>query len=304
MNSHSSQRWVVYATFDPEGMLRQHAVEQVAAYRDAGSSVLVVDTSLTISTERASAWDHHAAAWFQRENEGYDFGSYKAGLQWIRAHSPDGPYSLLLTNDSCYGPFLPLDPFLQRFDQCDGPPTVFGITDSYELGYHLQSYFLYFQPRTIPLLLDFLRNMKIRDRQDAIENGEIALSRYLLERGVKLKALSPVCELIDRLSLFRWLLLGELATRALVKRYKYNWNIDRQYIKSLIRPRSGPPRFNQTLIAGAELFRLQLSPFVKRQFIRDGFFFRYGFEYSTPATLTNGQVRAMLTPKTWLQHGR
>ena len=155
----STNRWVVYSTFDPEGMLRQHAVEQIVAYRDAGSSVLVVDTSPTVSAERASAWDRHATAWFQRENEGYDFGSYKAGLQWIRERSPDGSYSLLLTNDSCYGPFSPINSILRRFDNNDGPPMVFGITDSYELGYHLQSYFLYFQSRTIPLLLDFLQNL-------------------------------------------------------------------------------------------------------------------------------------------------
>ena len=145
--------------------------------------------------------------------------------------------------------------------------------------------------------------MKIRDRQDAIENGEIALSRYLLERGVKLKALSPVCELIVRLSLFRWLLLGELAIRKLLKRYKYDRNIDRNYINCLLRPYTETPQFNQTLIAGAEHFRLRLSPFVKRRFFQDGFFYRRGFtgNCGIQAALTHDEVLAMLSWKALLK---
>ena len=299
--SQQQNRWVVYSTFDPEGRFAQYAVEQVAAYRAACSSVLVVDTSPAVSGERAGAWDTHATAWFQRENQGYDFGSYEAGLRWIRTRARDGSYSLLLTNDSCYGPFLPLKPFLQRFDQFEGPLTVFGITDSYGLRYHLQSYFLYFQPRTIPYLIDFFSNMgEIHNRSDAINNGEIALSGYLLERGVQLKALSPLCELANHLS-FRWVRLGELLIRKLFKKPKYSWDMDLKYIQFLIGPTAETATWNQTLIAGAELYHLGLSPFVKRQFFRDGFYFRYGFagRRATATVLTNDQVRWMLARNRW-----
>ena len=228
-----AMRWVIYSTYDPEGLVYAPALEQVRAYRDVGSSVLVVDTSPIINDDRARAWSDFASAWFQRENIGYDITSYRVGLDWLRAKEVAGSYSVLLTNDSCYGPFFPLQPIFERFDQ-DSSASVFGITDLYEITHHLQSYWLYFPAAMVSELMRFFSDMgEIRDRERAIQKGEIALSRYLQDRAITLKAWCPM--------------------------------------KYLLGCRRATPPFNPTLRAGAELFKYQLSPFVKRQFFRDGF---------------------------------
>jgi hypothetical protein len=178
---------------------------------------------------------------------------------------------------------------------------VFGITDNFDLAYHLQSYWLYFPPATLPVLIDFFTQLgTISDREDAIHKGELGLSRYLLERGVKLTALSPVIDLIARLGWwFRLRLFAELTVRKLQKGYKYSPATDVLLLNYLRRRGTTVPLFDQTLPTGTELYRRGLSPFVKRRFIEEGYFFRYGVcgYFETSATLSNDEVRSLLAPK-------
>jgi len=281
-------RWVIYSTYDPEGLVHPPALEQVRAYRDVGSSVLVVDTSPVISGDRARAWSDLSAVWFQRENIGYDIMSYRAGLDWLRAKEVAGSYSLLLTNDSCYGPFFPLQSIFERLDQ-DISASVFGITDSYEITHHLQSYWLYFPATMVSELVRFFASIgEIRDREQAIQEGEIALSRYLRDRAIMLRAWCPARQLIERL-VARVSLL-ELMIRKVLKSPKYNWHLDFICSEYLRGGRLAVLPFNPTLRAGAELFKYQLSPFVKRQFFRDG---SYNLDMRiTPKT--NSEASALL----------
>src|SRR5262245_43449669 len=111
----SSKRWVIYSTYDPQGLFFEPALEQVRAYLDLGASVLVVDTSPLLSDDRARGWAECASFLIQRDNIGYDITSYRIGLDWLNAKEKAGTYAVLLANDSCYGPFFPLQPILDRF---------------------------------------------------------------------------------------------------------------------------------------------------------------------------------------------
>jgi lipopolysaccharide biosynthesis protein len=187
-------RWVIYSTFDPIGAMQQFALDQVIAYRAAGAFVLVVDTSPQLSAERARGWDEYASAWFQRKNEGYDIMSYSAGLRWIENRMSTSSYSIVLTNDSCYGPFISIKCIFSRIEKENNRKNiVFGITDSYETDYHLQSYFLYFPDGTKEILSQFFGSLgKTTNREDAILNGEVALSRFLRAEHTNASSLSHI----------------------------------------------------------------------------------------------------------------
>jgi lipopolysaccharide biosynthesis protein len=79
-----------------------------------------------------------------RENEGYDFASYKLVYRPIgeAIHSTPLPESLILMNDSCLGPFGDLQGITDKM--IASHDAVFGITKSYEIAAHLQSYFYHF----------------------------------------------------------------------------------------------------------------------------------------------------------------
>lgn len=271
-----SKKWVIYATFQENGKSRPHAVEQVKAYREVGFDVLVVDSSPLLQAERVAGWDRDSTAWIHRDNEGYDFESFRVGVSWLRARNVDFDEThILLTNDSCFGPYIPLGTVFQRFDTYkNGLPIVFGITDSYERGrYHLQSYWLYFRPESAPLVAQFFESMPtVHDRLEAIEFGELAMSEFLLSKKC---ALQPWCGARDTLETFsrfrgRLLSLMELFSRRVIGRPRYGKRTDEACILYLVRhPRAMRHMVNQTLAFGALAHVRGLTPFLKQSLLRE-----------------------------------
>lgn len=132
----------------------------------------------------------------ERENKGLDFGSWKLGLRicnWAQNCK-----EVLIANDSVFGPFHSLGPIIstmsKRFD-------IWGMTDSYEVGYHLQSYFLCFNKRVIKsqTWLDFWQRMDFTglSKWDIIVKYEIGLSQTFLNAGFKLGAYAQI-ETVNR----------------------------------------------------------------------------------------------------------
>lgn len=70
-------------------------------------------------------------------------------MQWLQTRGADLRRTrLLLTNDSCFGPYRSIADIIAAFDgEAPEQRIVFGISDSHEYGrHHLQSYWLYFRP--------------------------------------------------------------------------------------------------------------------------------------------------------------
>jgi lipopolysaccharide biosynthesis protein len=83
------------------------------------------------------------------DNEGWDFGMwYKAMAQLDTTHYQQ----IALINDSC---ILFKEPvaFFDWLKQSDGD--VCGVTDSNAINYHLQSYFLVFNQKAIPEMVNY-----------------------------------------------------------------------------------------------------------------------------------------------------
>ena len=270
----SRVRWVLYATWDEAGREAPHAVAQLRAYRRCGFETLVIDASPSVGAGRRSGWDSHATAWLQRENVGYDFGSFRDGLDWLATHLAPAlldDAEIVLATDSCYGPFTPMEAVFREFDAVERRgPTVFGLTDSDEHGHHLQSYWLYFARGSVPILLEFVAAMPLAgDRSQAIAGGELALSRFLEARGVDLVARQPTHRLIAHFAAFRWRgwAIAELALRRRLKRPKYTPHGDAACLGYLLgRPPGG---LNPCMVFGTHLYLEGLLPLVKRQLIRE-----------------------------------
>lgn len=266
-------RWVVYSSFDAEGRLAPHAVDQLQAYRRAGFATLVVDTSPLIGEARRQSWQDAATAWFQRPNVGYDFQSFNSGLKHLTgALGVDiARLHLILANDSCFGPFLDLEAVLASFRDQPGR-CVFGITDSFEVHYHLQSYWLYFRPDVAPLAQQILATMPVASgRLEAIETGELALSRLLRDHHCELRAYAPVADTLWRFSHHGGSLISlmHFALRRIVKRPLYTRRADGACLKLLLRRENALAYVNPTLDYGVAAFRAGLTPFVKKSLLRD-----------------------------------
>ena len=118
----------------------------------------------------------------RKPNVGYDFGSWSIALRmlpWI----PEAK-RVILANDSMAGPFAPLRPLLDQFDETAAD--VWGLTDTSQFEPHLQSYFLGF--RNSVLASTPVRRFwsGIRDEREKIRiilRSEIGLSRLLRDEG-------------------------------------------------------------------------------------------------------------------------
>lgn len=126
-----------------------------------------------------------------RENIGLDFGSWSAAVNFLGDEL--GKYSeLLLCNDSILGPFATLDKIFEaaREQRSD----VFGLTDSWEVEHHLQSYFLFFKRHVFRsrAFRDFWKQHKIYENKlNIISRYEVGLSTYLTRYGYRLDSYAP-----------------------------------------------------------------------------------------------------------------
>src|SRR5262249_41047864 len=126
-----------------------------------------------------------------RENLGRDFGAFRVGL--ARAGDLAARQELILTNDSVYGPLADLVGGFSDMER-RADLDLWGLTNSWDVAYHLQSYFLVFRT-------PFLQSRFFRDfwesfssglsRRDVIIHYEIGFSQRALREGFKLGA---VCE--------------------------------------------------------------------------------------------------------------
>ncbi len=161
-------------------------MDQLRAFAELGYTTTFVTNSDKFSDEQVIKVRPFCASIIRRRNEGYDFAAYRDGIRSI----PAGDLThLILTNDSYYGPLFPLASLL---DRCD-PETadVWGATDSREVAYHLQSYFLLFHKKAIhstAFRRFWRRYPNVNDKAWVILNGEIGISRKMSRAGLRLAA--------------------------------------------------------------------------------------------------------------------
>lgn len=116
-----------------------------------------------------------------RENIGYDFVSYKIGLESFNYTKYD---EVLICNDSVYGPLYPMEKLFtsMQSQKCD----FWGITDNSDMGYHIQSYFILFKKSILQseVFENFWQNVEILHNKDKIiQRYEVGLSQMLIKAG-------------------------------------------------------------------------------------------------------------------------
>ena len=173
-------RLAVLATYDTEGRLWPHVRRQIEAYA-AAAEVVVVSAGGLRDEDRA--WAEARAQVVERANKGYDFASYRAGLD---AAGDLGRFDLVvLSNDSFIGPVVAPE---QIFEEMAARGVDFwGLTRNAEMSDHVQSYFVGFSPTAVAsaAFAEFWRDFEpLDDRDEVIVRYEVGLTRRLAEAGL------------------------------------------------------------------------------------------------------------------------
>ena len=178
----------VFCHYDRAGLVRPDTLRFLGELQAAGFSVVVVSNSGLKQPDVLSSVADHVLT---RRNIGLDFCAWRMAMR--RLDLPrTGTRRILLVNDSVYGPLVPLAPLLAQMDpdQAD----LWGMTDSEELGWHLQSYFLLAGPALIhsDLWRRFWRGVvPLPLKRWMIARYEIGLSRLVTKAGFQARALFP-----------------------------------------------------------------------------------------------------------------
>lgn len=190
-----ARRVAVLVHFSRRGAFLRYFQYMIEQLERCGFAVIVVSNSKKLDLDAVEALLPHCALVLHRHNVGYDFGAWRDGILQI----PDlaALDQLLITNDSVFGPLYDLETVLQRLDPAAGD--VWGVTESFDTRYHLQSYFLLFNRAVLQAskFRKFWETMRyIENKRVVIFKYEIGLSQTLLKAGFRLRALNPYRQLV------------------------------------------------------------------------------------------------------------
>jgi lipopolysaccharide biosynthesis protein len=178
----SSDRVAVIAQFSQDRRISRSLNTMIAEFLGSGYRVII---SSSCQSSEELVFDEAVRdeiTVLRRPNVGYDFGSWTCGLAWDPDISRAG--NVVFMNDSMVGPFVPLDTVLTRFEESGAD--VYGLTDTTQFVYHLQSYFLGFRNGVLeekPLRRFWMGVRHETTKQETIQRNEIGFSRLLRREG-------------------------------------------------------------------------------------------------------------------------
>jgi lipopolysaccharide biosynthesis protein len=190
-------RAAVYVHFDKTGVIHDYVVHQLCELVAAGYRITFMSNAPVFSAHSRARVISFCKEVIWRSNIGYDFGAYKDGIASIADR--DRLESLILMNDSVYGPFHSLHHILENIDRA--AVDVWGITDSYEYQYHLQSFFLvFFAPAIRSQTFNAFWNdlPYINHKPWVIRNVEVKLTEVLKRASLRTGVLAAYPEVVAK----------------------------------------------------------------------------------------------------------
>lgn len=181
--------------YNKYGIIQQCIMRLIDSLKESNYEVLIISEFLNIGSLQWCAAE--GVGFMIRKNQGRDFGAFQdAWLSLAQKLIKNQCPNLILLNDSVY----PLEnlsktswvSFLKGAND-----QVLGLTDSYQNGYHLQSYAL-----NVPKLIldkgwwnDFWLNYPSwGGTAMAIKYGEIGLSQLFIENNIQLSAIHSITD--------------------------------------------------------------------------------------------------------------
>jgi len=172
----------IFSHFDAEDEIKEDILYYLQSLSNF-TDILFVSTAENLSEDTLKVIKPYCKDIIVKKNIGYDFGAWKTGLDYI-GENINHYESLILCNDSVYGPFFDLENIFKKM----GTYNLWSMTDNYEIEYHLQSYFMVYTKNAFShdTFKTFWGNFKIyEDKQTLIEHNEISFSQDMMNCGLK-----------------------------------------------------------------------------------------------------------------------
>ena len=174
-------RLAVMAHYDPRGQVAPHVRRHVQSLAEAVDELVIVSTAVLDDAAKSFLSGHGRL--IHRPNYGYDFFSYKTGLESSRLTGHD---EVVVCNDTYIGPLVD---YTEIFDaMADRPADFWGLSASMRVHPHVQSFFVAFRPWLVEsqAFRGFWERMSpVSDRAKVIAAYEVGLTRALADAGFR-----------------------------------------------------------------------------------------------------------------------
>jgi hypothetical protein len=172
-------RLAVMAHYDPRGFVGPHVRRQVEALASSVTDLVIVTTA-DLQTD-ARAFLESAGRLIERANYGYDFFSYKVGIDSVKL---DDYTEVTLCNDTYVGPLTDYPTIFEAMAR--QPVDFWGLTEADRISHHVQSFFVTFRPWVVEssAFRHFWENMTpLSHRGQVIRRYEVGMSTDLYDAG-------------------------------------------------------------------------------------------------------------------------
>lgn len=185
---------VLLSHYHADGVLQKILRRKIDSLLNFGWQILLITPC--INDESLEFCKSRGLSVFIRKNEGKDFGAYQDAMIWLYRHDYHLRLSqMLLINDSCaLIPNLDQSSWFDFVGSLAKPGSIEGLTDSYQISFHLQSYCLKVAADILRSnwWIDFWKELKVwGEKLQIIIYGEVELSRQALLNNVTLIAKHP-----------------------------------------------------------------------------------------------------------------
>ncbi|MDD2780471.1 rhamnan synthesis F family protein [Sulfuricurvum sp.] len=189
----------IYSHFDPDGIIDAYVIFALRSMKKMGYAIVFVTTSEKIAYREINKVRRYVKVLVVKKNIGYDFMSWKAGLYAV------GDYTkykqIIHMNDSI---FYPLSNPKKMFDSMKKRRLDFwGLADSYNIQYHIQSYFWVFEQKIVK---SYFYNLfwntcrVIENKQKIIDSYELECAKKAIKAGFTVGGFVEFDKLLESVS--------------------------------------------------------------------------------------------------------
>ena len=187
-----TKRLAIFAGYDSAGQIHDYVVYYLKELKKVADVVFVSDNHF--SPDALSPIQDLIIHSICLPHGEYDFGSYKRGYLWAKENGLLDKYdSLIFCNDSVFGPFRPLEPIFEQFEQ-KVKIDFWGMFCHHgsRTPLYIQSYFAVLKKQVFQdeAFHHFMLSVQKENRKvDVVIKYEVGLSRLLLKKGFRPDAL-------------------------------------------------------------------------------------------------------------------
>mgnify|MGYP006280404511 CR=1 FL=1 len=186
----SEKPLMIFAQFSKNGLLRPDILYQLREYSRYVEIVFVGATPAIASDDKTlELLRRYCSKIIIRENEGYDFGSWKTGLDFLGQRLALCK-EVILTNDSFFGPFHSFGSLFKSLEKSNAD--MVALTDNLLFKPHLQSAFISYRSAALhhDVFISFWENLVTwPTKREIVRNCEVELSWSLKNAGLSSQSL-------------------------------------------------------------------------------------------------------------------